>query len=202
MFCTGMRFIHLNHLTILKPFWDGYPSDIPGNQRGKPQNKGLWKMIVLMKMDLSVFIVGSCVQCFGEEQPNWISNPLDLALSFFSTNMSEEPPTCLFYPSKNDLQPPNIQISSRKFVCTTTKYDLSWFHQPKTMDVACLLPKLSQNDQNGWVDTSTPTGRTCLLLILLGYVTPRTRPIPVCCHHPTWFPTQKMCQSQVASSHV
>ena len=28
------------------------------------------------------------------------------------------------------------------------------------MDVACLLPKLSQNDQNGWVDTSTPTGRT------------------------------------------
>jgi hypothetical protein len=22
------------------------------------------------------------------------------------------------------------------------------------------------------------------------------------CHHPTWFQTQKMCQSQVASSHV
>jgi hypothetical protein len=76
------------------------------------------------------------------------------------------------------LQPPNMQISSRKYVCPTTKYDLSWFHQPKTMDVACLLPKLSpQNDQNGWVDTSTPT-KTCLLLILLGYVIPRTRPMP------------------------
>ena len=110
-------------------------------------------------------------------------NPLDLALSFFSTNMSEEPPTGLFYPSNYDLQSPNIQISSRKFVCPTTKYDFTWFHQPKTMDVACLLPKLSpQNDQNGWVDTSTPT-KTCLLLIQRGM-------FPIC-HHPTWFQTQK-----------
>lgn len=162
-----MKFVHFDHTWAILGWLPLIRYTLKSTQKASKQGALKNDCPNENRLKLSVFIVGSCVQCF-REQPNWISTPLDLALSFFSTNMSEEPPTCLLYPSKNDLQSPNIQISSRKIVCPTTKYELSWFHQPKTMDVPYLLPKLShQNDQNGWVDTSTPTN-TCLLLIQRG----------------------------------